>query len=121
MFADNLDLMFDFDMASARKAADSYRFKDSLGRQPIPCPACGSNNFHKLGCSIEAKKRKYFGIAFLLFFGPVLVGLSVWRIVTGDAVTVVIGDFLDPAGIIGALIGCAVASYFINRARGRDQ
>ena len=112
--------MFDFDMVSARKAAESYRFKDSLGRQPIPCPACGSSNFHKLGCPIEAKKRKYFGIAFLLFFAPVLVGIAVWRIATGDGVTDVIGDFLDPAVIIGALIGCAVAGYFVNRARGRS-
>jgi hypothetical protein len=106
-------------MATARRAAESYRFKDSLGRQPIPCPACGSNNFHKRGCPIETKKRRYFGIGFLLMFGPILLGLAVWRIASGDGVANVIGEFLDPAGLIGALIGCALAGYFVNRARSR--
>lgn len=113
--------MTDFDKARAAQAAGSYRFKDALGKQPVPCPACDGTRFHSEDCPIEAKKRRYFGIAAVTFFGPVFLSLFVWDLLIGGEPWEVLRDFLDVGGIVAATIGCGVAGFLIRRVRQRDR
>lgn len=113
--------MSDFDKAHAAQAAESYRFQDALGKQPVPCPACNGTRLHSEGCPIEAKKRRYFGMVAVTFFGLVFLILFVWDLLTGGEPWEVLEEFLDVGGIVAAIIGCGVAGLLIRRVRQRNR